>query len=129
LRRLRIPAADRPGQTEDPRGEPAPPAWDGRPGRTGKLRPEPVLTGIPPAGVLDAVGLDQPAVDRGLLVGLAGAGQLREEKRPIAGGPGVEPGVELVEDVLPGVQALGLLPGPEARIPRLAGLAPFRLPV
>src|SRR6185312_6774217 len=82
-----------------------------------------------PAGVLDAVGLDQPTVDRGLLVGFADAGQFREEVRPVGGEPGVESGVELVEDDLPSVQALGLRPGPEIGVPGLAGTAPFRLPL
>src|SRR5215471_13600072 len=63
-----------------------------------------------PAGVLNAVGLDQPAVDRGLLVSFTDAVQFREEERPIAGQPGVEPGVKRAEDGLPRVQALGLLP-------------------
>src|SRR5260370_39994395 len=45
------------------------------------------ITGLPntylsPAHILDAVGLDQSAVDRGLLIGLARVGQVPEEVRP-----------------------------------------------
>src|SRR5262249_62172887 len=47
LPRLWLPTADRSGQTEDPRGEPAPPARHGRPRDTGSTRPAAVLTGRP----------------------------------------------------------------------------------
>src|SRR6476661_3405926 len=80
-----------------------------------------------PACVLDAVGLDQPAVDRSLLVGVAGGRQVREEVRSVGESLAVEPGIELVQDLLPGVQALGVYPGLQVGIPGLAGLAPFRL--
>jgi hypothetical protein len=79
------------------------------------------------ACVLDAVGLDQSAVDRSLLVGVGGR-QVREEVRPVGQSLAVEPGIELVHDLLPSVQALGVYPGLQAGIPGLAGLAPFRLP-
>jgi len=78
------------------------------------------------ACVLDAVGLDQSAVDRGLLVGVAGGRQVREEVRPVGESLAVEPGIELVHDLLPSVQALGVYPGLQAGIPGLPGLAPFR---
>src|SRR5260370_23348516 len=81
----------------------------------------------PPAHVLDAAGLDQSAVDRGLLIGLAGAGQVRKEVGPVGGRLGIAPGVKLLQDVPPGAQLLRLRPGPEACIPGLAGLAPFRV--
>src|SRR5258708_19875693 len=82
---------------------------------------------LSPAHILDAVGLDQSAVDRGLLIGLAGVGQVREEVGPVGDKLGIEPGVKLIQDVLPGGQALRLRPGPEGCIPGLAGLAPFRV--
>src|SRR6478736_7116897 len=82
-----------------------------------------------PACVLDAVGLDQPAVDRSLLVGVAGGRQIREEVRSVGESLAVEPGIELVQDLLPGVQALCVYPGLQVGIPGLAGLAPFRLPL
>ena len=81
-----------------------------------------------PACVLDAVGLDQSAVDGGLLVSVAGARQVREEVRPAGDDLAVEPGIESVEDVLPGVQAFRVRPRLQASFPATAGLAPFRLP-
>jgi len=84
---------------------------------------------FPSACVLDAVGLDQSVVDGGLLVGLAGGRQVREEVRPVAESLAVEPGIELVQDLLSGVQVLGVYPGLQVGIPGLAGLAPFRLPL
>lgn len=62
------------------------------------------------AQVLDAIGLDQSAVDGGLLVGVAGARQVREEVRPVGEGLAVEPGIEFVQDVLSGVQAFRVRP-------------------
>jgi hypothetical protein len=64
-----------------------------------------------PACVVDAVGLDQPAVHRSLLVGVAGGREVREEVRSAGESLAVEPGIELVQDLLPGVQALGVYPG------------------
>jgi hypothetical protein len=80
-----------------------------------------------PARVLDAVGLDQSAVDGSLLVGVAGARQVREKVRPAGDNLAVEPGIELAEDVLSGVQPFRVRPRLQAGIPALAGLAPFRL--
>jgi hypothetical protein len=82
-----------------------------------------------PARVLDAVGLDQPAVDGSLLVGVVGARQFSEEVRSVGDSLAVKPGVELVQDVLSGVQAFREHPGLQAGVPGLAGLAPFRLPL
>lgn len=80
------------------------------------------------ACVLDTVRLDQPAVDGSLLVGVAGARQVREEVRPAGNNLAVEPRIELIQDVLSRVQALRVRPRPQEPIPALAGLAPFRLP-
>src|SRR5215470_9657505 len=77
------------------------------------------------ADVLHAVGLDQPAVDRCLLVGFGGGGQFGEEVGPVGYRPGVEPCVKLVQDVLSAVQALSLCPGPQVGIPGVTGPAPL----
>src|SRR6201989_2532510 len=82
-----------------------------------------------PACVLDAAGLDQPAVDGSRVVGVSGGHEGREEVRSVGESLAVEPGIELVQDLLPGVQALGVYPGLQIGIPGLAGLAPFRLPL
>lgn len=71
----------------------------------------------PPAHVVDAVGLDVPGVDRRLLIVFADAGQVGEEIGPVSQRLRVKPGVELANDVLPGVQALLLRPGPAVIIP------------
>ena len=55
--------------------------------------------------------LDQPAVDGSLLAGLAGARQAGEEVRPVGHSLTVEPGIELVQDVLLGPVPLRLVPG------------------
>jgi hypothetical protein len=78
------------------------------------------------ARVLDAVGLDQSAVDGSLLVGVAGVRQVREEVRPVGDSLAVEPDIELVQDVLSGVHAFGVHPRPQAGIPGPAGLGRHR---
>src|SRR5215470_1828865 len=75
------------------------------------------------AYVLDAVGLDQSTVNGSLLVGVARGRQVREEVRPVGERLAVEPGIELVQDVLPGVQAFGVHPELQAGIPGLAAAA------
>jgi hypothetical protein len=55
---------------------------------------------LPRAAIVDAVGLDLPGVDRRLLVGLAGFGEVREEVGPVAEFPAVEPGLQLAHDVI-----------------------------
>lgn len=74
---------------------------------------------------MNAVGLDQPGVDRRLLVGLACASQVGKEVRPETQGTAVEPGVEPVQDIQPRVQALGLHPGEQEGVPGPARLLPF----
>jgi hypothetical protein len=78
------------------------------------------VTASPPARVPDAVGLDMPSVDRGLLISFADAGQVREEVRPVGDLPGVESCTEFAEDLSPGMQALGFGPGLQVGIPWLA---------
>jgi hypothetical protein len=68
--------------------------------------------GTMPAHELHAVGLDLPAVDRGLLVCFADSRQVREEVRPVGDRPDVEPCLKFAEDLPPGMQAFGLGPGP-----------------
>ena len=56
---------------------------------------------LPPlAHVGDAVGLDVPGVDRGLLIVFADTGQVGEEIGPVSEQLPVEPGVKLADDVL-----------------------------
>src|SRR5262245_38130759 len=91
------------------------------------VRPGPRLPRrLPPsAGVGDAVGLDFPGVDRRLLVVFAGAGQVGEEIGPVGEKLGVESLVKLAHDVLAGMQALVLRPGPAVIAPGQARGAPL----
>src|SRR4029453_17037242 len=72
-------------------------------------------------GVADAARADQAGVDRGLLLGLGGVGQVRE----IVGAHGMdvagEARIQSLRDLGAGVQAFMSGPGSEVRVPGLAG--------
>src|SRR5215472_7113996 len=78
------------------------------------------------ADVGDAAGADLAIVDRRLLVGHAGARQIREEVRAETGWFRAEPGVKPVENRLSRVQALAVGPGIQVIVPGLPASEPVR---
>ena len=73
---------------------------------------------FPPPCVLDAVGRGSVRCRGGLLVGVTGGRQVSEEVRSVGDSLAVEPGIELVQDVLSGVQAFRRPPRTPGRHPR-----------
>src|SRR5215470_6252776 len=74
-----------------------------------RLSPRPV--------VLNPVRQDLPGVDRGELVSLAGAGQVGEEIGAVTELAGLEPDLQLAQDVLARVQPLAVRPRPAVDVP------------
>src|SRR5215470_9113962 len=86
-----------------------------------RLSPRPVI--------LNPVRQDLPGVDRGELVGLAGAGQVGEEIGAVTELAGLEPGPQRAQDVLARMQALAVRPGPQVGVPTLARSLPLLVAV